>query len=436
MKFFDRKVELKLLEQCRKQSLKRGVFTVMTGRRRIGKTSLLLHSMAKTPFLYLYISKDNEHLLVQRFQNEAAASLGLEVFGHLSSFAELFDQLMKYGLTHNYTLVIDEFQNLLRVNPAIPSHIQDIWDRYHEKVKVHLIACGSIQSMMRDIFENNDAPLYGRCDCRIVLKPFRIDVLKQILHTYYPAYQNEDLLCLYALTGGVAKYVAWLMDSETYTRDEMLKWATRMGSPYLTEGTELLMSEFGREYANYLSILQIIAGGMTSQNEIDSVIGKNTGTYLANLANNFGFIQKMQPMFAKPGGHNVRWCIGDCFFRFWFRFIISNQPLLETERNDLLLKLVLRDYEQFSGLTLEQYFRQKTFEQDNFTQVGSYWDGKGEHEIDMIALDDLQKRATIAEVKRNFHKINLSLLTEKAEYIQKHLNGYHICTMALSLNDM
>ena len=168
--------------------------------------------------------------------------------------------------------MLDEFQNLLKVNPAIPSHIQDIWDRYHNDTHVNLIACGSIFSMMHKIFDNDDEPLYGRKDCEIRLRPFRIAVIKEILGDYNEEYTPEDLLCLYMLTGGVAKYIGQLMDAGAITKDGMLEWATATGSPFLSEGIELIMAEFGREYSNCLSIMQMIARGMTVQSQIDTII--------------------------------------------------------------------------------------------------------------------------------------------------------------------
>ena len=90
-------------------------------------------------------------------------------------------------------------------------------------------------------------------------------MIKEILHDYNPDYTPEDLLCLYMLTGGVAKYIAQLMDAGATDKSSMLRWVTEIGSPFLSEGKELVISEFGKDYANYLSILQLIAGGMTVQ---------------------------------------------------------------------------------------------------------------------------------------------------------------------------
>ena len=437
MKFYDREKELKILQNNWERSEKKSLFTVMVGRRRIGKTALLLHTQNSQRMLYLYVSKDNEHVLVEKFQRAAAESLGLQIYGHLETFAEFFETLMKYGKDNHFTVVLDEFQNLLKVNPAIPSHIQDIWDRYHNDTHVNLIACGSIFSMMHKIFDNDDEPLYGRKDCEIKLRPFRIAVIKEILGDYNNGYTPEDLLCLYMLTGGVAKYIGQLMDAGATTKDHMLEWATATGSPFLSEGTELIMAEFGRDYSNYLSILQMIARGMTVQSQIDTVIGKNTGTYLKNLHEDYNYISRLQPMFSKPGNRNIRWSIEDCFFRFWFRFILPSQNLIEMERNDLLLEIVRRDYCDYTGLVLEQYFRQRIAEEDRVTAVGNYWDRQGNNEIDIIALNDIDRTALVAEVKRNPESYKEYLLQEKFDTKRREFANYREVKLeGLSMKDM
>ena len=438
MRFYDREKELEILQRNWEQTEERGLLTVLIGRRRIGKTTLLRKSSddGHTPLLYLYVSKDNERVLTSKFQEAAEQVLGLQIFGRIETFAQFFELLIRYGQEHHFTLVFDEFQNFIKVNPAIPSHIQDIWDHYHEKVKINMIACGSIYNMMHKIFDNEDEPLYGRQDCRLNMLPFRISVLKQILHDHNPQYTSEDLLCLYALTGGVAKYVSWLMDAKATTKPKMLRWVTQAGSPYLSEGTELIMSEFGKDYANYLSILQLIASGLTTQSEIDGVIGKNTGAYLENLETEYSYIHRHQPMFSKPNGRNSHWQLDDCFLRFWFRFILRNQALVEMERNDLLLEIVERGYEQYTGYVLEQYFRQKWMEEERVTIVGNWWDRKGENEIDMIALNDIEKKAVIAEIKRQRKKLNPTELAEKTAILGKELTNYSVSHICLSMEDM
>ena len=436
MKFYNRETELQILEKNQVQSKKQSVMTTLIGRRRTGKTSLLLKSVENSRHLYLYVSKDNEQLLCRKFQEQAVMALGIQIYGQTTSFGELFEQLMRYGIDNHYTLIIDEFQNFLSINKSIPSSIQDVWDRYKDRSHVNLILCGSIYSMMKKIFENGDEPLYGRRDSNMKLLPFTIDTLKQILGDYNPDYTSDDLLCLYMLTGGVAKYVALLMDAGAITKDRMLRCALVADSPFLAEGTELLVSEFGRDYGTYFSILQLIAGGMTLQSEIDSVIGKNTGAYLNNLHEDYTLISKNTPILSKPGVRNIKWQIDDPFLRFWFRFVYPYQGMIESNRTSLLLQYVSDNYTLFTGRTLERYYHELAMQSGQYTRIGNWWDKKGENEIDMVALNEFEKTCVIAEIKRNPKKLSLATLEAKSAVLASILKGYAIEFRLLSLDDI
>ena len=436
MKFYNREKELDMLAKNREQSTNQSVMTTLIGRRRTGKTSLLLKSAEGTRYLYLYVSKDNEQMLCKKFQEQAITVLGIQIFGQTTSFGELFEQFMRYGIDNNYTLIIDEFQNFLSINKSIPSSIQDVWDRYKDRAHVNLILCGSIYSMMKRIFENGDEPLYGRRDSNMRLLPFSISTLRQILADYNPDYVAEDLLCLYMLTGGVAKYVALLMDAKATTKTKMLRCALAPDSPFLSEGTELLVSEFGRDYGTYFSILQLIAGGMTTQSEIDSVIGKNTGAYLNNLHVDYTFISKNTSILSKPGVRNIKWQIDDPFLRFWFRFVYPYQGLIESNRTELLLQYVSDNYSQFTGKTLERFFHDRMWQAGRYTNIGNWWDKKGEQEIDMVALNEFDKTCVIAEIKRNPKKLSQASLEAKAAALLSDIKGYSVEYQLLSLEDV
>ena len=436
MKFYDRKKEQEILLQNKNQSEKSACFTVMVGRRRIGKTSLLLESVRGQKYLYLFVARKNENLLCSQFQSDAEKMLGLKIFGTITQFRDLFEQLLIFATREHFTLIIDEFQEFESVNPAIFSDIQNLWDQYKDKARINFIACGSIYSLMMKIFENRKEPLFGRLSSKIILQPFSVSVTKEILREYNAKYNPEDLLCLYLLTGGVAKYIELLMDAGAVTHKQMLDMVTRADSPFIGEGKDLLISEFGKEYGTYFSILQLIASGKNRQSEIDSIIDKNTGAYLVNLEKEYSLIVRNKPMFSKPGSRRARWSLNDNYLRFWFRFIYPNQSLIEMGRFDFLREYIDKNYEQYSGLILEKYFREKISESVRVTEIGSYWDSKGENEIDIVALNDLDKTSIIAEVKRNAKKIDMVKLETKVKSIQKHLAKYKTDIIGLSMDNM
>lgn len=436
MRFYGRVNEINELNRLDDLSKDVSQFTVLMGRRRTGKTTLMAQAFSSKSYLYFFIGKKAEQIQCVDFQRQVESILGIRIHGQVTSIAALLEEIMLQSRERQITLVVDEFQRLAEIDEGIISRIQDVWDRHHREAHIHLIACGSIYSMMRRIFEDRKEPLFGRKTARIDLKPFSIAMLKEILGEHNPAYSSEDLLMLYAVTGGVAKYVAQLMDEGCRTADDIVRAVCKPSSIFIEEGTELLVGEFGRKYQIYYSILQLIASGMTTQSQIDSIIEKNTGRYLDTLENEYSLIQKRRPMWAKPNSQGVKYYIDDCFLMFWFRFIESNRSLIELGKYDLLEEVIRREYPHYSGMVLEKYFRQLYGERDRVTEVSHWWDSSGENEIDLIAIERLDKHATVAEVKRNARKYNPKALEKKYACIKKNFRGYDVELRGLSLEDM
>lgn len=435
-KFYDRKKEFESLEQIEKNSFTNANFTLITGRRRIGKTALLKKFIEGRKSCYLFTTRTSESLLCQQWQNQLEETIGLKIFGTITKLSVLFEQIMQFSKQQHFILIIDEFQDLQTINSAFFSEMQNIWDSNKDGSKINLIACGSVYSMMIKIFEDSKEPLFGRATAKINLMPFTPSVCKEILSDFHPEYTNEDLLCLYMLSGGVAKYIFLLMESGCTTKSKMIDFVTGITSPFLIDGKDILVSEMGKDYGIYFSILSLISKGMTSQSEIDSIIQKNTGSYLSNLYKIFNVIKPVRPLYSKPESRNVRWQITDCYLRFYFWFIYSNQNLIELGQYDLLKTLILHDYETFTGKTLEQYFSEKIKEETQVTLLGGWWDKKSQNEIDIIAVNEFSKSCTIYEVKRNPEKINLKQLEEKATAFKKNIPDFSINCRGLSLKDM
>lgn len=436
MRFYNREQELESLRKIDGMTAENAAMTVVVGRRRTGKTTLIGKAFEHKKYLYFFVGNSTEQILCEDWQKKTEEVLGIEIHGQITRVRDLLEIVFRTAYNRQVTLVIDEFQRLELINESIISDIQDIWDRHHTSSRIHFIACGSIWSMMKKIFENEHEPLFRRYTHKMVVRPFKPSVLKAILADYYPAYTNEDLLALYTITGGVAKYVSLFMDMGAFTKDRMLDMVCSPTSLFFSEGTELLIGEFGRRYGVYFSIMQLIAGGMTAQSEIDGILQKKTGRYMETLADEYSLISKNRPMFSKPNAQGIKWFIDDNFLRFWFRFIESNRSMIELGKYGLLREYMEMHYSQFSGLALERYFRELAGEYPRTTQVGSWWDSKGENEIDLIAVEELDRRAVIAEVKRNPRKYSEAALVEKARHVLPYLKGYEVEYRGYSILDM
>ena len=436
LKFYNRENEITLLETIRERAKETAEMTFVVGRRRVGKTELLRKTFSQSNTLYFFVERKNESLLCEEFLLQINLKLGATIYGQITSFKQVFALLMDLSQRTHFTLIIDEFQEFANINAAIYSEMQNVWDSKKNESKINLILCGSVYSLMTKIFQNAKEPLFGRATANLHLKPFDIQTIKTILADHQPNYSPEDLLAFYTLTGGLAKYVELLIKAKAFTRKRMLNEILAPNSIFLNEGKAVLIDEFGKDYGNYFSILSLIASSRTSRSEMESILNGSIGGYLDKLENEFGLIKKIRPFDAKPSGKNVKYRIEDNFLNFWFRFIYKYRSAVEIGNFEYLRDLVERDYETYSGLMLEKYFRQKLIESGQFSEISSYWDKKGTNEIDIIAVNRSEQSMVFYEVKRNKTRISLPQLQTKSEMIIKNYPDYTIHCEALSLDDM
>ena len=443
MKFFDRKSELAQLERQRKIAFNdHSQMTVLTGRRRIGKTMLIRKSCEESTMVYLFVSRSNEAMLCSGFAkviNETLKSIFVPT--QIDSFADLFEMLMRAGRTEKFNLVIDEFQEFFYINPTVFSKIQDIWDRYKDTTHVFFVASGSVYTLMNRIFLDAKEPLYGRCDSIIKLKPFATNVLKEVLAEYKPGYTSEDLLALYAFTGGVPKYVDLLMQNECTDVNAMIDYIVQPYSTFVDEGNALLIQEFGRKYGNYFALLADIASGRNTLAELGQSMGDtNIAGHIKRLEEDYELIAKKRPIFAKEATQTVRFEISDLFLKFWFRYFVKYRSMVELENYGLLAELIKADYPTYSGLVLESYFKQKMAESGEYRNIGSWWQakkGKEACEIDIVGIKADNKTAVVAEVKRLRKNFKPDEFAKKVELIRnKVLANYAIEAICLTMEDM
>ena len=443
MKFFGRKAEIGILRRERELSLENSRFTVITGRRRVGKTELVDQALndGKGDYVYLLLTRQTERNLVASLQEEAEQALEgrLKIYGTCEKLRDLLREIMRLAEERPLTLVIDEFQEMDRINPGFYGEFQGLWDGMHKKIRLNLVVSGSVNRLMNKIFFNYGEPLYGRNTAHLRLSPFPASLLKEIFAAHCPKYAKKDLLALWTMTGGVARYVSLFMDAHAYTQRKMVDLFFSEASPFLEEGRSILIQEFGNDYMTYFTILTSIATGHTKFAEIKNDMGVDVGAYLSNLEKSYGLIRKVNPVFSAAGSKNSMFCIADPFLRFWFRYVFKCAPYVERGLFERLRKLVADDFEVFSGPALEQYFEWKFCGEQRYTDLGRWWDRKGENEIDLVCEDESSGELDFYEVKRNRAAIDLDALEGKSiRFFEKHPKkaGLKRRFLALSLDDM
>lgn len=441
MRFFDRETEFEKLREIEGLSHEVAQFTIITGRRRIGKTEMVKKFYENRTMLYFFVARKAEADLCDIFIEEIRTKLHIPIMDSKGmSFATIFKFIMELSQNQHITLFIDEFQDFYRVNPSIYSDMQNIWDNYKNKAHINLIVAGSVNTLMNKIFKNKKEPLFGRQTSTMHIRPFKPSVLKEIMAEYYPNYKKSDLLAIYTLTGGVAKYVELLIDRKKFTEKKMLDMFFERDSYFLPEGKNMLVDEFGKDYGIYFSILTLIAQGRNTRSELEQTLNiKELSGYLKNLSEEYGLISKMQPIYEKSTNKNVHYTIDDQFLKFWFRFVYKYTHIIEAGGNEKLRTIAERDFTTVSGKSLEHYFNEVLKETGNYTRLGYWHDRKGENKIDIIAEDEVDNKIEFIEVKRQAKNFDEEILRGKVESFMNTVgsfNGYEIIYRGLSIEDM
>ena len=283
------------------------------------------------------------------------------------------------------------------------------------------------------------SPLFGRADYNLRLSGFGTDTLKEIMGDFRKDYTNDELLALYTITGGVPKYVELLCEDTDLSIDGIVDYVVRDNSPFINEGRNLLIEEFGKDYGEYFSILSCIASGLNTQGKIESSLGGITvAGHLKRLIEDYSLIKRVRPILAKPRSQSVRYEITDNFLRFWFNYFNRHQTIIELRNFDALREIVKNDYATFSGRALENWFKLKMMESHEFIELGGWWEkGGSENEIDIVGLRTLKNCAIAVEVKRQRKNFKPEVFREKVEQLKtKVLHGYTVEETVLSLEDM
>jgi putative ATP/GTP-binding protein len=164
MKFYNRTSEIKELQRIQKLSFDSySRMTVITGRQRIGKTSLVVEATkGEGSTVYLFVSRKNETTLCEEFSLLISFGLGTYVPPEIKSFRSLFQMVMELAKTRKFNLIIDEFQEFEYVNLSVYSDVQNLWDQYRKQTYLKLILMGSVFSMMHKVFEGYKEPLFEK----------------------------------------------------------------------------------------------------------------------------------------------------------------------------------------------------------------------------------------------------------------------------------
>jgi len=442
MKFYNREKEIKIINEIVRKSKKGGQLIALQGKRRVGKTALILRAFKKQKFLYFFVSKKTEKELLSDFREEISKKLNLPYLGEFKSLTQLLEFLFDYSRKNNLVVVFDEFQNFKSVNPSLFSDLQKFWDLNKDKSRIAIFCVGSMFTLIKRIFTSSKEPLYNRANKIIELKPFDLKTQQAILKDF-KLLSPKNFLIFYSLFNGMPKYFELIEDNNLKSKDarQIIKKLFCQEDAYLIkEGKNILIEEFGRSYEKYFSVLTAIALGRTTKNEIYNYTGINInslGVLLKSLEDFYEIIERRIPVLEKKASSKLSsYKIKDEFLSFWFRYIYKKNYLIEVKNWQALFNYIVKDLDNYLGFKFENLVREYLVEQNNskgsifdFEQIGSFWkrpDLTGDNkEIDVVAVNKENKTALIGECKLNFNKIDQNLidnLIKKSKFISKLKN--------------
>ncbi|MBN1558789.1 ATP-binding protein [candidate division KSB1 bacterium] len=423
--FVNREYELKSLN--REYKSKKSSFTIIYGRRRIGKTALIREYIKDKPALYFYATESSmsEQLAQFTLQMMKMVNPALQDI-RFPSFEQALIYLADQIKDKKLILVIDEYQNLVKADRALSSTLQKVWDLYFQQKNIHLILCGSILSMMYSETLDYSSPLYGRRTGAIHLKQLPAASIRQFMHV-----DDQDLMSIYAAFGTVPRYLELYDAHKNFYDNVSIQILSKTG--YLYNETRFILKEEIEAPSTYFQILSIIASGEQKIGKIAARMGVHAShltRYLFKLID-LDILERQVPITeSDPTKSKLgRYRIKDKFFAFWFYYVYRNLSLLELFQIKPVLEMIKADFnEKFVSYAFEDYVRELLLSSPQQylgfipDKIGRWWNNR--EEIDLVALND--QHVAFIECKWQNQHVGYEIyqhLQRKAELLgleQKH----------------
>lgn len=415
-------------------------FILVYGRRRVGKTTLLLHWAQQTgrPVIYWVAKRDLPALVRQGFTRALWAWAyppgGLTGEPDLAapryeSWEQVFEMAARLIGDQPVILVMDEFSYAAESDPSLPSHLQAAWDHLFKERNVTIVLAGSQIGMMVEQLGYH-APLYGRFTAQLAVDPLPFGALQEIL----PRYAAAERVAAYAVVGGIPAYLEQFDDGENIGANLRRLFIRRTGL-FHNEPFLLIGDVIRRETQTYEAVLRAIAAGRRTPQEIGAALelpSSYLSPYLKQLEA-LRLVERRLPATVPPEqrrtSRNSRYHLADPYLRFYFRFIAPNLDLVEQELTDLLWERIGDQFRAFVGLTaFEELCRAWTLVQARAGRlplrpelVGSHW--SADAQVDVVAINWQERDILLGECKWGAEPVDRAVVRELIEKAPKVAPG-------------
>ncbi len=417
--FYGRSAELALLTQIIGRG--RWFFAKLTGRRRIGKTTLInraIEASGSRPVFYVPIP-DSGPAGVLAEVSDAMESFGIppeicERPKTLGELARMVGTLAKAG----YIVVLDEFQYFNRLHLApfcsfLQAEVDALSARAHT-IPGGLVVLGSIHTEMMALLADRAAPLYNRTTDEIELPHLDIASVCEILREQSDP-SPERLLFLWTLFEGVPKFYrdCYEQDVLRVGREALLRRIFfESSSPLRTEADNWFLKKFRGRYDVVLKFIARHSGCKHNElvdkiREISGEESSQVGGYLKILTERYRLIEKRLPVFAKPKARQSRYYLADNFLRAWLAALsnpvaaLAFRPVEEqvATADQKLCEVEGKSFEKLVGVLYEERSRKGIGDFPLTSRIEGYWD-RSDTEIDLVAMNEGDQVIRFGSCKR------------------------------------
>lgn len=423
-KFVDREVELQFLESQFSQN--GSALVVIYGRRRVGKTALIKEFIKNKKAIYFLATEEVESQNINNFKSLVAKLFNNSLLEKIQNITweEIFEFITANIESEKIVIVIDEFQYLCKVNPSFASIFQKIWDERLKAKNVFLILCGSLINMMEQQVLNYSSPLYGRRTGQIKLKPLKFKYLKE----FFPQATEDELIWLYAILGGVPKY----LEVFNYKGDifESIRENILNKQSFLYEEPLFLLEREIQDIGTYFSLIKSISMGNHKLHQIaqNLSVPQTRLTKYINTLIDLDILRREIPVTEEYPEKSKKglYFINDNFLNFWFKFVYPFKEQLELDNVEFVLENIKRRIvTEHISYVYEDVCREYVLELSNrselplkVSKIGRWWDKNDE--IDIVGIDQTSGSILYGECKYTNAKVDIDLfysLKQKASKV-------------------
>lgn len=423
MKFIGREEQLKKLQKIIYTD--ELTFTLIYGRRRVGKSELVKQALkqCKVRSIYYECKQVAQASNAASLGNIVSDVLGLPKLGY-SDMESLLQYIFELSEKENMILVLDEYPYLRESVRGMDSILQSLIDRYRETSKLTLIILGSYVEVMRSLLEHSN-PLYGRVDLTIDLK--QMDYYESAL--FYPAYSAEDKVRMYSVFGGIPYYNRLIDDSKS-VKENIIDLIASPEARLENEVAMYLNAEISK-IVNANEVFEALAKGFSKYSDILSQSHVSSGPTLVDVLDKLikmEVVVKTAPINDSNNKKKVGYKISDNLSLFYYRYIFKYSSQLKIMDSEIFYKKYIeKDFEeyyvphQFENICSQYLIRMNRagLMEPVFEKIGKYYyDNPTEHkngEFDVVTEDE--KGYVFYEVKFKKSPVTDSMINEEISQV-------------------